>query len=187
MESAQLIQVIKTTERRGSENSKQPCRSITQYWLPTGEFLWEYDPLRNPLSPENCKVILDLRRELEEQHEGILQLRDGITELNHSLDRKDILIESLSAQNDFFRHYLRRMYVRVMGENPPEGPMGWVQDLAARIDEVTYGLPVDQGVVAPGAAPSTGSLGEPEPPVVERRPEDETAQPAGNPEISAPK
>lgn len=39
--SAEVIQVIRTTSRRGSETKERPLRWVTQYWSLEGELLAE--------------------------------------------------------------------------------------------------------------------------------------------------
>lgn len=44
-DSAEVIQVIKTTAARGRGTESDPCRIVTQYWSLVGELLAEHDPV----------------------------------------------------------------------------------------------------------------------------------------------
>jgi hypothetical protein len=49
MDSAELIQVIRTTLTRRGDGKTDPIRVITQYWSVDGELLAEVDPVGLPV------------------------------------------------------------------------------------------------------------------------------------------
>jgi len=50
-DSAKVIQVIRTRSMRGYGTSDDLCRTVTQFWTLSGEFLAEIDP--------DCELLED--------------------------------------------------------------------------------------------------------------------------------